>query len=345
MITIAKCGVVRRIFMKTLITGGNGFVGSALAAKLVEQGEEVRVTVRQGSNTRNLDGLPVEKVFADVRDERAVREALKGCRRLYHTAGLYKVWLRDESELREVNVSGTRVVMREALRQGVEKAVLTSSVAALGVREDGRPADESVRFNLWTTRLPYEVSKYESEEAAWELLPEGLPLVVVRPSLVLGERDVYPTPSGKLVLDVLHGRYLFYLEGGINLVDINDAAAGHLLAMEKGRIGESYNLGNNANNISLKDLFSLIGEIAGVAAPRFKIPYAAAMAYANLSLVLANYVTRKPPLLPPGALQVLHLFKKMDSTKAIKELGLPQTPLRETIGRTVAWYRENGYWD
>ena len=231
--------------MKTLITGGNGFVGSALAGKLVERGEEVRVTVRQGSNTRNIDGLPVEKVHADVRDERAVHEALKGCQRLYHTAGLYKVWLRDEKELHEVNVAGTRIVMREALRQGVEKIVLTSSVAALGIRENGLPSDESVRFNLWGTMLPYEVSKYESEETARALIEQGLPLVVVRPSLVLGERDFYPTPSGKLVLDVLHGRYHFYLEGGINLVDINDVVAGHLLAMEKGRVGESYNLGNN----------------------------------------------------------------------------------------------------
>jgi dihydroflavonol-4-reductase len=331
--------------MKTLITGGNGFVGSALAARLAERGEEVRVTVRQGSNTRNIDGLPVEKVYADVRDQSAVRDALKGCRKLYHTAGLYKVWLRDEKELHEVNVTGTRIVMREALRQGVEKVVLTSSVAALGIREDGQPSDEGVRFNLWGTKLPYEVSKYESEEAARELLHEGLPLVVVRPSLVLGERDFYPTPSGKLVLDVLHRRYLFYLEGGINLVDINDVAAGHLLAMEKGGIGESYNLGNNGNNISLKDLFSLIGEIAGVKPPRFRIPYAAAMTYANLSLIAADRITHRSPLLPPGALQVLHLFKKMDSTKAIKELGLPQTPLRETIGRTVAWYRDNGYWN
>lgn len=330
--------------MKTLITGGNGFVGSALAAKLVERGEEVRVTVRQGSNTRNIDSLPVEKVYADVRDERAVHAALNGCRWLYHTAGLYKVWLLDEKELHEVNVTGTRIVMQEALRQGVEKVVLTSSVAALGIREDGQPSDESVRFNLWGTRLPYEVSKYESEEAARALIHEGLPLVVVRPSLVLGERDFYPTPSGKLVLDVLHGRYLFYLEGGINLVDINDAAEGHLLAMDKGRIGESYNLGNNENNISLKDLFSLIGEIAGVTPPRFRIPYSAAMSYANLSLIVADHITHRAPLLPPGALQVLHLFKKMDSTKAITELGLPQTPLRETIRRTVAWYKENGYW-
>jgi len=330
--------------MKTLITGGNGFVGSALAAKLVERGDAVGVTVRRGSNTRNLDGLPVERVYADVRDELAVHEALKGCQRLYHTAGLYKVWLRDERALHDINVAGTRIVMEEALRQGVEKIVLTSSVAALGVRDNGTPSDESVRFNLWDTKLPYEVSKYESEEAARALTRQGLPLVVVRPSLVLGERDFYPTPSGKMVLDVLHGRYRFYIEGGINLVDINDVAAGHLLAMEKGRIGESYNLGNNGNNISLKNLFSLIAEIAGVAAPRFRIPYAAAMAYANFSLLVADHITHRQPLFPPGALQVLHLFKKMDSTKAIKELGLPQTPLRDTIARTVAWYKENGYW-
>lgn len=331
--------------MTTLITGGNGFVGSALARKLVERGEDVRVTIRQGSTTRNIDGLQVERVFADVRDEQAVRRALEGCQRLYHTAGLYKVWLPDERELHEVNVVGTRIIMEEALKQGLEKVVLTSSVAALGIRENGKPADERVPFNLWDTKLPYEVSKYKSEEAARALLKQGLPLVVVRPSLVLGERDFYPTPSGKLVLDVLHGRYLFYLEGGINLVDINDVTAGHMLAMEKGRVGESYNLGNNDNNLSLRELFSLIGEAGGVSVPRFKIPYKAALAYAYLSLLVANYLIHRPPLLPPGALQVLHLFKKMDSTKAIKELGLPQTPIRETIGRTVAWYKENAYWN
>ena len=330
--------------MKTLITGGNGFVGSALAQKLIETGEEVRVTIRQGSTTRNIDGLEVEKVYADVRDEHAIQRALKGCQRLYHTAALYKVWLPDEKELHAVNVNGTEIVMREALRQGVEKVVLTSSIAALGITENGEPSHEDVPFNLWDTKLPYEVSKYKSEEAARQLVLQGLPLVIVRPSLVLGERDFYPTPSGQLVLDVLHRRYLFYLEGGINLVDINDVTAGHRAAMERGKIGESYNLGNNHNNISLQELFSAIAEVGRVTAPRFKIPYAAAQAYANFSLLVANHVTHKPPLLAPGALQVLHLFKKMDSTKAIKELGLPQTPLRETIRRTVDWYRENGYW-
>ena len=330
--------------MKTLITGGNGFVGSALAQKLIERGEEIRITIRQKSTTRNIDGLEVETVYADVRDEQAVQRALKGCRKLYHTAALYKVWLPDEQELHDVNVEGTRIVMREALRQGVEKVVLTSSIAALGITENGKPSDEQVRFNLWDTRLPYEISKYESEEVAGEFVKQGLPLVIVRPSLVLGERDFYPTPSGQLVLDVLHGRYLFYLEGGINLVDINDITEGHRAAMERGKIGESYNLGNNSNNITLQELFSVIAEVGGVAAPRFKIPYGAALAYAHLSLLMANHVTHKPPLLAPGALQVLHLFKKMDSTKAIKELGLPQTPLRETIRRTVDWYRENGYW-
>ena len=330
--------------MKTLITGGNGFVGSALARELVERGEEVRVTIRQGSTTRNLDKPEVEKVYADVRDKHAIQRALKGCQRLYHTAALYKVWLRDEKELHAVNVAGTEIVMREALRQGVEKVVLTSSIAALGITQNGKPSDEDVLFNLWDTKLPYEISKYKSEEAARQLVQHGLPLVIVRPSLVLGERDFYPTPSGQLVLDVLHGRYLFYLDGGINLVDINDVTAGHRAAMERGTIGESYNLGNNHNNISIQELFSLIAEVGGVAAPRFKIPYAAALAYANLSLLMANHVTHKAPLLAPGALQVLHLFKKMDSTKAIKELGLPQTPLRQTIRRTVDWYRENGYW-
>jgi len=331
--------------MKTLITGGNGFVGSALARKLVEEGEEVRVTIRRESNTKNLEGLSVEKVYADIRDEAAISRAINGCERLYHTAALYKVWLPDEGELHQVNIEGTRTVLNAALRQGVEKAVFTSSIAALGITANGEPSDEGVTFNLWGTKLPYEISKYESEQVAWGFVKQGLPLVVVRPSLVLGDRDIYPTPSGQLVLDVLHGRYLFYLEGGINLVDINDVTAGHIAAMERGKTGESYNLGNNQNNLSLRELFSLIGEAGGVSFPRVKIPYPLALLYSHLSLLAANHLTHKPPLLAPGALQILHLFKKMDSTKAIRELGLPQTPLKETIERTVDWYRENGYWN
>ena len=194
--------------MKTLITGSNGFVGSALARSLVEKGEEVRVTVRQGSNTRNIDDLKVEKVYADIRDAGAIRKALEGCQGLYHTAGLYKTWLKDERELYQVNVEGTRTVLSEAQRAGIEKVVFTSSIAALGITEDGKPSDESVAFNLWDTKLPYELSKYEGEKVAWEFSKRGLPLVVVRPSLVLGERDIYPTPSGGMVLDILNKRSL-----------------------------------------------------------------------------------------------------------------------------------------
>lgn len=330
--------------MRTLVTGGNGFVGSTVVRELVGRGEEVRVTIREDSNTRNIDDLEVERVYADIRDEEAVREALKGCQRLYHTAALYKIWMKDEGELDQVNVEGTRIVLSEALRAGVEKVVLTSSIAALGITKDGKPSNEKVAFNLWHTKLPYEISKYEGERVAWEFLEHGLPLVVVRPSLVLGERDIYPTPSGKMILDILNRKYLFYLDGGINAVDIHDVAIGHILAMEKGEIGESYNLGNNCNNISLKELFSLISEIGGVSPPRFKTSYAGALAFSYVCLFIANHIIHKPPLLTPGAIESLHLFKKMDSSKAIKELGLPQTPLRETIRRTVEWYKENGYW-
>ena len=330
--------------MKTLITGGNGFVGSSLTRELIARGEEVWVTVRQGSNTRNIDDLKVEKVSADIRDSVAIRKALDGCQRLYHTAGLYKTWLKDERELYQVNVEGTRTVLSEAQRAGIEKVVFTSSIAALGITEDGKPSDEKVAFNLWDTKLPYEFSKYEGEKVAWEFSKRGLPLVVVRPSLVLGERDIYPTPSGGMVLDILNKRHLAYLNGGTNVVDVHDVAIGHILAMGKGKVGKSYNLGNNHNNISLKDLFALIAEIGGVSPPRFKIPYTAALPLSYACLFIANRITHKPPLLTPGGIQVLHLFKKMDSTKAIKELGLPQTPLRETIRRTVDWYRENGYW-
>jgi len=331
--------------MKTLVTGGNGFVGSAIVRELLSRGEEVRVTIRKGSNTRNINDLDVEKVYADIRDDEAVRRALKGCQRLYHTAALYKIWMKDESVLHQVNVEGTRIVLSEALRRGVEKVVFTSSIAALGTTKDGKPSDERIAFDPGSTSFTYEISKYEGEKVAWYFFEHGLPLVIVRPSLVLGEKDVYPTPSGKMVLDVLNKKYLFYLDGGINVVDIHDVALGHILAMEKGKIGESYNLGNNHNNISLKELFSLICEIGGVSPPRLRISYTCAQAFSYICLFIANHITHRPPLLTPGALQVLHLFKKMDSSKAIKELGMPQTPLRETVTRTVKWYRENGYLD
>jgi dihydroflavonol-4-reductase len=329
--------------MKALVTGGNGFVGSAVVRKLLERGEEVRVTIRQGSNTRNIDGLKVEIAYADIRDKGAVRKALKGCGKLYHTAALYKTWLEDESELHQINVEGTRTVLAEAQKEGLEKVVVTSSIAALGVTRDGTPSDEDVAFNLWDTRLPYELSKYEGEKVAWEFFERGLPLVVVRPSLVLGDSDIYPTPSGRMVLDILKRKYLVYLEGGINVVDIRDVAAGHILAMDKGEVGESYNLGNNHNNISLKELFSLIARTGGVTPPLFKIPYSLALSFSSVCLFIANHITHKPPFLDPGALQVLHLFKKMDSSKAIRELGLPQTPLEDTVRNTVAWFRTNGY--
>jgi dihydroflavonol-4-reductase len=329
--------------MKTLITGGNGFIGSAMVRNLVARGEKVRITIRHKSNTTNLDDLEVEKVVADIRDGEAVRKALRGCKILYHTAALYKTWLKDEGELDQVNVEGTRTVLGEALKAGVEKVVFTSSIAALGVTKDGSPSDEKVSFNLWHTKLPYEISKYNAEQVAWEFSKKGLPLVIVRPSMVLGERDIYPTPSGKMILDVLNQKYLSYFEGGINVVDVKDVAIGHVLAMEKGKRGESYNLGSNQNNISLKELFSLIAECGGVSPPPFKVAYPIALPFSYLLLFIADYITHKPPLFTPGTLQVLHLFKKMDSSKAIKELGLPQTPLRETIKNTIAWYRENGY--
>lgn len=331
--------------MKTLVTGGNGFVGSAIVKELVARGEEVRVAIRQGSNTKNIDDLEVERVYADVRDETAVGKALKGCQRLYHTAALYKTWLENTPELHQVNVEGTRTVLSEALSEGVERVVFTSSIAALGVTQGGKPSDEKVAFNLWDTKLPYEISKYEGEKVAWEFWGRGLPLIVVRPSLVLGERDIYPTPSGKMVLDILNKKYLAYLDGGINVVDVHDVAIGHILAMGKGVTGESYNLGNNHNNISLKELFFLISEIGGVSPPRFKSPYVSALLFSYACLFMANYITHKPPIFTPGVLHNLHLFKKMDSSKAIEELGLPQTPLRETIRKTVAWYQENGYCD
>ena len=313
--------------MKTLITGGNGFVGSSLARKLVEAGEEVRVTIRRGSNTRNLDNLGVEKVYADIRDEAAIDSALKGCRRLYHTAALYKVWLPDEKELHQVNIEGTRTVLGTALRQGVEKVVFTSSIAALGITDNGEPSDEEVTFNLWDTKLPYEISKYESEKVAWDFFNQGLPLVVVRPSLVLGDRDIYPTPSGQLVLDVLHGRYLFYLEGGINIVDINDVTAGHIAAMERGETEKATTWGITIT-IYLYVNFLDSSERSVVLQPPDSRSLIQPLWPMQSLLLMANYITHSHPFLLRGRSRSCTYLQKDGLNKGNPGTGTPPNPLK-----------------
>jgi len=256
---------------------------------------------------------------------------------------LYRTWMRDYHLLKRINVEGTRIVLQAALEAGIKKVVHTSSIAALGIRMDGKPSDEQTAYNLHHLNLPYELSKYESEQVVLEFLLKGLNVVVVRPALVMGEGDIYPTPSGKIVLDILKGRVPSYFDGGIEVVDVEDIAAGHILAMEKGRSGESYNLGCKNNFTTMKNLFKLIADAGRVRAPFMQVPQSFALAYAYLLTTIADRITHQEPVATPDNIRILSLKKHVDFSKAVSELGIPQTPLINIIEKTVKWYKKEGY--
>lgn len=326
-----------------LVTGATGFVGAALVRELVRQGKRVRITMRPTSRTENISDLPVERIIADVQDVDAVRRACAGCTQVYHVAGVYRTWLRDYGMLHRVNVEGTRTVLEAACAEGVRKVVYTSSIAALGIRDDGKPSDEQTRFNLQHLRLPYEESKFNAEQIAWEYARKGLQLVVVRPALVMGEGDIYPTPSGRLVLDVLRRRVPSYFDGGIDVVDVHDVARGHILAMERGMPGESYNIGCVGNFTTIQDLTRMIARVGGVMAPPVRVPVWCAELWAYTLTLIADHITRREPVATPASVRILALKRRVDFSKAVRELGIPQTPLEDIIRRTVQWYRAAGY--
>jgi dihydroflavonol-4-reductase len=326
--------------MKTLVTGGTGYVGSSLVRLLLEQGEEVRCLVREGSRTANIDGLPVEIARGDVGDEGSLRRSVKGCGRVYHLAALYANWVSDPSLMYRVNVDGTRNVL-QACREGeVERVVHCSSVAALGAHGK-TPADESASFNLQSTQDPYYLSKHGAEQVALEFAASGLPLVIVNPSNPLGPRDRTPTPTGALILHVLRGALPGYVEGGINLITMTDCVRGMAAAMERGRPGERYVLGNR--NVSVKEYFDLIVAVAGKGrSPSIRFPRWMAVLSGHGYELLAR-VTGKPPVTTASWVRVGSHTSWWDCRKAREELGLPQTPVEEGLAEALRWFEQNGY--
>ncbi len=257
--------------MKTLVTGATGFIGSSLVRELLKDGVEVRVLVRETSDTRNIDGLDVEKAYGDIRDSESMKSALKGCDTFYQTAALYTFWAPNSKVFYAINVEGAKTALNAALEQGVEKVVYTSTIATIGAHGADSPANEEAEFNLWETGDHYCRSKYLGEVEALNICKKGLPLVIVNPAMVIGVRDIKPTPSGKMIVDVINKKMPGYIDGGMNLVDVEDVARGHILAAQKGRIGERYILNNE--NLPVDYYFRSIGEISGVEPPKLKIPH------------------------------------------------------------------------
>jgi dihydroflavonol-4-reductase len=326
--------------MKTLVTGATGFIGSSLVRELLKDGLQVKVLVRKNSVTRNIDGLDVERAYGDIRDKESVKSALKGCDIFYQTAALYAFWAPDSKVFYDINVEGTKIALSAALEQGIEKAVYTSTIAAVGYYGADNPANEDVEFNLWDTGDHYTRSKYLGEVEAKKFCEKGLPLVILNPAVVIGVRDIKPTPSGKMIIDVVNRKMPGYIDGGLNLVDVEDVARGHILAAQKGRIGERYILGNE--NLPIKDYLELIGEIAGVKPPGRKIPYSLAIMLGYGYQFLSS-ITRKPPVLTAPMVRSGSKYVYFNCSKAVRELGLSQTPIKTTVEKAVSWFKENGY--
>jgi dihydroflavonol-4-reductase len=326
--------------MKALVTGANGFMGSSIVRELLKDGVEVRAMVRENSDTRNIDGLDIERVYGDIRDGESVKKALEGCDTFYQAAAIYAFWLPDNKAFYDINVDGTKTALNAALEQGIEKVVYTSTIAAVGFYGADNPVNEDVEYNLWNTGNHYSRSKYLGELEAKKFCEKGLPVVIVNPAIVIGVRDIKPTPSGEMILSVLNGKMPGYMDAGSNFVDVEDVARGHILAAQKGRIGERYLLGNE--NLSLEEFYALIGEVSGVEPPKRKIPYSLAITL-SYGYQLMSSITRKPPLLTPSQVRMAGKYGYFDSSKAINELGLPQTPIRETMEKAINWFRENGY--
>lgn len=323
--------------MKTFVTGATGFLGSAIVRKLIERGEDVVVLARQGSDLRNVEGLKVEVRHGDLRDIASLHTAMKGCKRVYHAAAEYSLWVRDPRAIYAVNVDGTRNVMTAAAGEGVERVVYTSTVGALGNPGDGTPGTEDTPVSFEDMVGDYKKSKFLAEQAALRFASEGLPVVIVNPSTPVGPRDIKPTPTGKMVLDFINGKMSAYLDTGLNLIDVDDCAAGHILAMEKGRVGQKYILGNR--NMSLKEIFETLSRITGIPAPRVRLPYGFVYPIAFASTFVADHITKKPPLAPLDAVRMAKKKMYFDQSKAVRELGLPQSPVEGALERAVEWFK------
>ena len=325
----------------TVVTGGTGFVGAAVVRHLVAARHRVRAIVRPGSDRRLLAGLPVEMVEGDLIDALSLGRALRGCGQLFHVAAFYSLWARDRRLFYDINLEGTHRILRAAADAGVGGVVYTSTVGALGIPPGGQAGTEETRVSLADMAGDYKRSKFLAEEVARGFARQGLPIVIVNPSTPVGSGDIKPTPTGQMIVDFLRGRMWAYLETGLNLVDVEDVAAGHLLAAQRGRVGERYILGGR--NLTLREIFELLGRITGIRPPRLKVSAGLVLPMARLSEWIADHITGRPPLVPVDAVRMAQKTMFFDCSKAVRELGLPQSPVEEALARAVHWFRENGY--
>ena len=332
--------------MNCFVTGASGFIGANLVHELVARKHRVKALLRPGSDLRGLADVEFERVEGDLSDKAKLKEAMYGCDWCFHVAASYHLWLRDYRPMYAANVQGTRNVLEAAGTAGCSRIVYTSTVGCIGLPQpsQGRinPSDESTMVREEQMTNHYKRSKWQAEQVAIRLARDGVPVVIVNPTAPVGPRDVKPTPTGKIIVDFLNRQMPAYLDTGLNWVHVRDVAIGHILAAQEGCIGERYILGNEQGNWTMQEAFAVLEEITGVPAPKWRIPYAVALcaAYADEAI---SALTRQPPKAPLAGVRMAKYKMFFSPAKAIRELGLPQTPPKRALADAAEWFRQNGY--
>jgi dihydroflavonol-4-reductase len=327
--------------MLAFVTGATGFLGSHVARALADQGAELRLLVRPTSNLRNLDGLKAETATGDLRDAVSLEKAMSGCDTVFHVAADYRLCVRDPEEVYRSNVGGTRAILEAARNHGVRRLVYTSSVATMGFTSNGRPADEDSPVSLADMIGHYKRSKFMAEPVALESGRNGMHVVTVNPTTPVGEQDIKPTPTGRIVLDFLKRKFPAYVETGLNLVDVRECALGHVAALERGKPGERYILGGE--DLTLKQILDKLGDITGLPSPKIKLPYFFAFATGVVDEAITGRILHREPR---ATVDTVRMGKKKmfaSSAKAARELGWKIVPVEPALRRAVEWFRANKY--
>lgn len=332
--------------MNCFVTGASGFIGANLVHELTARGHHVKALLRPASDRRGLHGTTFQTVEGDVTEPATLAAGLKGCDWCFHAAASYHLWLPDYAPMYAANVEGTRNVLQAAVAAGCRRIVYTSTVGCIGLPKAVggilTPTDESTPVFESQMTNHYKLSKWKAEVVARKFAAEGAPVVIVNPSAPIGPRDVKPTPTGKVIVDFLNRAMPAYLDTGLNWVHVRDVAVGHILAAEKGKVGERYILGHAAGNWTMKQALETLAELTGLPAPRFRVPYAVALAAAHVDEAVSR-LTGKPPKAPLAGVRMARYMMFFNPAKAVRELGLPQTSPKQALADAVEWFRAHGY--
>ena len=327
--------------MKAFVTGATGFVGSHVARVLAEQGADLRLLVRANSNPRNIEALSADRVVGDLRDPSSLERAISGCDAVFHVAADYRLWIRDPDQMYRSNVDGTRAVLEAARKNNVRRVVYTSSVATMGFTLNGHPADEQSPVALESMIGHYKRSKFMAEQVALDAGKGGIDVVVVNPTTPVGEQDIKPTPTGRIIVDFLKKKFPAYVDTGLNLVDATECARGHVAAYEKGRSGERYILGGE--NLTLKQILDKLSAITGLPSPKVRVPYVLALAAGVVDELFTGHIRKREPRATIDAVRMGRKKMFVSSAKAERELGWKIVPVDDALRRAAEWFQANGY--